>query len=110
MEIKGKIKLINAEVVVSDKYKKREFVLITGETYPQELLIQTSQAKCSLLDSVSVGQEVTVHINLRGRAWTNPQGEVKYFNSIEGWKIDGGTAPVIGDVIDNSKPFDDLPY
>jgi len=35
-----------------------------------------------------IGQDVTIGVNLRGRMWTNPQGEDKYFNTIEGWKID----------------------
>jgi single-strand DNA-binding protein len=26
--------------------------------------------------------------NLRGREWVNPQGEKKYFTSLEAWKID----------------------
>jgi hypothetical protein len=34
-----------------------------------------------------VGDNVKVDINLRGREWTNPQGEVVYFNTIQGWRI-----------------------
>ena len=34
------------------------------------------------------GENVKIGINLRGRAWTNPQGETKYFNTIQGWYID----------------------
>ena len=88
MQIEGKIKLVNATQVVSDKFSKRTLVVVTSDTYPQEIEIQFTQDKCSLLDGLSVGAEVTIGVNLRGRMWTNPQGEDKYFNTIEGWKID----------------------
>jgi hypothetical protein len=92
MQIQGKIKLINPEQVVSDKFKKREIVVETSDQYPQAILIQFTQDKCSILDKYAVGQEVTVHINLRGREWTAPDGVVKYFNTIEGWRIESGAA------------------
>jgi hypothetical protein len=88
MEVSGKIKLVNATQVVSDKFSKRTLVVVTSDTYPQEIEIQFTQDKCSLLDGLPVGAEVTIGVNLRGRMWTNPQGEDKYFNTIEGWKID----------------------
>ena len=92
MNIKGKIKVINATNVVSDKFSKREFVLTENSSqYPQDLLIQLTQDKCSLIDGFNVGQEIEVQINLRGREWINPQGEAKYFNTIEAWKINGAT-------------------
>ena len=52
------------------------------------ILIEFIQDKCDLLDDLSSRlQEVKVSINLRGREWINPQGEAKYFNSIQGWSI-----------------------
>jgi hypothetical protein len=87
MTIKGKLKVINPKIVVSDKFSKREFVVETEETYPQPILIQLTQDKCSLLDLFKVGQDVEVIINLKGREWNSPQGETKYFNTIEAWRI-----------------------
>ena len=87
MTIKGKLKVINPTIVVSDKFSKREFVVETEETYPQPISIQLTQDKCSLLDLFKVGQDVEVSINLRGREWISPQGDVKYFNTIEAWRI-----------------------
>jgi hypothetical protein len=87
MNIKGKIKVINPTIVVSDKFSKREFVVETEETYPQPISIQLTKDKCSLLDLFKVGQDVEVSVNLRGREWNSPQGETKYFNTIEAWKI-----------------------
>jgi hypothetical protein len=56
--------------------------------YPQDILFQATQDKCSLLDSVKVQDQIEVSFNLRGREWTSPTGEVKYFNSLEAWRIE----------------------
>jgi hypothetical protein len=87
MEILGKIKLIGATQQVSASFRKRELVVTTDEQYPQHILIDFNQDKCDVLDKYKVGDEVSVGINLRGREWKNPAGEVKYFNQIQGWKI-----------------------
>ncbi|WP_298489195.1 DUF3127 domain-containing protein [uncultured Maribacter sp.] len=89
MEVQGKIKLINQEQTFGNNgFRKRELVVTTDEQYPQSIMIEFVQDKCDLLNKHTVGQDVKVSINLRGREWTNPQGEVKYFNSIQGWRIE----------------------
>ena len=88
MEVLGRVKLINPVQQVSASFKKRELVVTTEEQYPQHILIEFAQDKCSLLDNIQINEDVTVHINLRGREWVNQQGETKYFNQIQGWKID----------------------
>lgn len=88
MVVTGKVKVIGAEQQVSASFKKRELVVTTEEQYPQHILIEFAQDKCDLLNELVEGQEVKVHINLRGREWVNPQGETKYFNQIQGWKIE----------------------
>ena len=89
MEIQGTIKLIDqTKTVGSGGFRKRELVVTTDEQYPQHILIEFVQEKTDLLDKFKVGQPVKVSINLRGREWTSPQGEVKYFNSIQGWRIE----------------------
>lgn len=90
MEIKGIVKLVGQTQQVTDSYRKRELVIIVEPTsqYPQPILVEFGQDKCDLLNNVQVGMDITVHINLRGREWTNPQGELKHFNSIQGWKVD----------------------
>lgn len=89
MEVTGKIKLIGeTKEFGNNGFKKRELVVTTDEQYPQSLLIEFVQEKCALLDAYKVGQDVKIGINLRGREWTSPQGEVKYFNSISGWRIE----------------------
>jgi len=88
MEVEGKIKNIDTtKEVGSSGFKKRDVVVTTLEQYPQHILIQFVQDKCDLLDNYKVGESVVIDINLRGREWTNPQGETVYFNTIQGWKI-----------------------
>jgi len=89
MQLQGRILKIKETEFFGDKgFQKRELVIETNETYPQKIIIEFVQDKCSILDKYKVGQDVTIGINITGREWTNPQGEVKYFNSIKGWKID----------------------
>lgn len=88
MEVTGKIKVINPEQQVSASFRKRELVVTTEEQYPQHIMIEFTQDKCDLLNSYKSGEPVKVSINLRGREWVNPQGETKYFNSIQGWRIE----------------------
>lgn len=88
MEVLGKVKVVGAEQQISASFKKRELVVTTDEQYPQSIMIEFVQDKADLLNSVSVGENVKVSINLGGREWVNPQGETKYFNSIKGWRIE----------------------
>lgn len=89
MEVQGKIKKIEeTKEYGNNGFRKREVIITTEEQYPQPLAIEFVQDKTDLLNNYSVGQNVKISINLRGREWTNPQGEVKYFNSIQGWRIE----------------------
>jgi hypothetical protein len=88
-KLTGSIKMINATVQVSDRFSKREFVVSdTSSQYPQDILFQSTQDKCSLLDQFQVSDQIEVSFNLRGREWTSPQGEIKYFNTLEAWRIE----------------------
>lgn len=125
MEIQGKIKLIDeTKTYGSNGFRKREVVITTEEQYPQHILVEFVQDKTDLLNSFSVGQSVKISINLRGREWVNPQGETKYFNSIQGWRIEseqeaasGGQMPPVppADAFEPASDFsdedhDDLPF
>lgn len=89
MEIQGRIKQIfPSQIIGQNGFEKRDLVIITEEQYPQTIIIQFTQQRCDLLESLQVGQRVKVYVNIRGREWTSPQGETKYFNTIEGWKIE----------------------
>lgn len=89
MEITGKIKVLNETKNIGDNgFRKREVVITTEEQYPQHILVEFIQDKCDLLNSYGVGQEVKISLNLRGREWINPEGTPKYFNTIQGWRIE----------------------
>lgn len=86
-EIVGKIKYVGPDQQVTASFKKRELVVTTDEQYAQHILIEFANDKCEYLDGYREGEDVIVKINLRGREWVNPQGETRYFNSIQGWQI-----------------------
>ncbi len=89
MEVQGKVKMIGeTQSFGSNGFRKREIVVTTEEQYPQQIMVEFVQDKCDLLNAFQVGQDVKISINLRGREWVNPQGETKYFNSIQGWRIE----------------------
>ena len=98
--IQGKITEIKDEQIITPSFKKREFVVTTNEQYPQDVLLEFTQDKCDELNKANIGQEVKVDFNLRGRKWVNPDGESKYFNTLQAWRIGS-----VG-MVDN---FDDLP-
>lgn len=101
MEIQGTIKMIDeTKTFGNNGFRKREVVITTEEQYPQHILVEFVQDKTDLLNSYSVGQLVKISINIRGREWTNPQGEVKYFNSIQGWRIEN---------VQNDAPAEGMP-
>lgn len=88
--IKGTLKKIYPTQQVSDKFKKREFVLTedSNPQYPQYISFQLVQDKCDLLDTFREGQSIEVSFSLRGREWNNPKtGETKYFNSLDAFRI-----------------------
>jgi hypothetical protein len=122
LQVKGKLKLKGSEQAISDRFRKREFVLTDDSSqYPQHISFQLTQDKCALLDAYNIGDEMTVSFNLRGREWTSPKGEVKYFNSLEAWRIEKGSAAPAGNQESNYEPVqetfgkggeavDDLPF
>ncbi|WP_299435130.1 DUF3127 domain-containing protein [uncultured Aquimarina sp.] len=93
MEVQGKVKMVGeTQTFGNNGFRKREVVVTTEEQYPQHIMVEFVQDKCDLLNSFQVGQDVKISINLRGREWVNPQGETKYFNSIQGWRIESAQA------------------
>lgn len=88
MQITGTIKKIGeTQTFGQNGFRKREIVITTNEQYPQTLMVEFTQDRAELLNNYTPGQQVSISINLRGREWVNPQGETKYFNSLNGWNI-----------------------
>lgn len=90
MQIQGKIHATFEAAQVTDRFRKREFVLEleAASRYPQYVMFQLTGNRCDALDGFEAGQEVAVEFSLRGREWTSPKGEVRFFNSLEVWSID----------------------
>ena len=123
MNISGKIKLIGeTKEYGSNGFRKRELVVTTQEQYPQNILVEFIQDKCEILNSYQVGEIVKIDINIRGREWTNKDNELKYFNSIQCWRIekieegyDAQLPPIptkeeLNSDQESSKEPDDLPF
>ncbi|MDG2304028.1 MAG: DUF3127 domain-containing protein [Candidatus Binatia bacterium] len=90
LEATGTIfKLFDAKQI-TERFKKREFVVQMTEgnpEYPQYVLFQLTGDRCATLDEFQQGDEVRVEFSLRGREWTSPTNEVKYFNSLDVWTV-----------------------
>jgi hypothetical protein len=99
MVIEGKLHAKFDAQQISDTFKKRDFVVEYAENvlYPQYVTFQAIQDRCALLDSYHEGDRIAVDFNLRGREWTSPQGEKKYFNTLEAWRINPAQEGVAGD-------------
>lgn len=90
MNIEGKIFEKYETQEIKDSFRKREFVLEYAENpqYPEFLKFELIQTNCEQLDPVNNGDEVAVSFNLKGRKWSDPKGEIKYFNSLQAWRIE----------------------
>lgn len=90
MQIQGKIHATFDAAQVTERFRKREFVLEldAASRYPQYVMFQLTGDRCDSLDGFEPGHEVAVEFSLRGREWTSPKGEVRFFNSLEVWTID----------------------
>lgn len=90
MIVEGKIVEKYDTQNIKDTFKKREFVIEYAENpqYPEYIKFELIQSNCEQLDDLSTGDQVSVNFNLKGRKWTDPQGQTKYFNSLQAWRID----------------------
>jgi hypothetical protein len=112
MKVTGKIHFVGALRVVSEKFKSKDVVILTADKYPQFITVQFTQDKTELITENNIGEQVEISINLRGREWKSPTGEIKYFNTIEGWQINAvegavtlKEVPLMVDDSDNDLPF-----
>ena len=123
MELIGTLKKISETQTFGSGFQKKEVVILTEEQYPQPISVEFTQDKIMLLDQFSEGDAVKISINIRGREWQAPDGVVKFFNSITGWRIERNAPtqalPTTNDVpvaqtAKNDDPFseedDDLPF
>ncbi|WP_185882971.1 DUF3127 domain-containing protein [Blattabacterium cuenoti] len=114
MEIIGEVKKIFDLQKFDSGFKKREMVIQTEGPYSQNILIEFIQDKTDLLTHIKLCEKIKVFINIRGREWTNSEGIKKYFNSIQGWKIEKKDLAKKSSSVPSSPlssdDFDDLPF
>ncbi len=123
-EITGILKLKRDEQKVSDTFKKREFVLTDNNSsnYPQHILFQLTNDRCSRIDEFNPGDEMKVSFFIRGREWQSKEGQIRYFTSLDAWKVEhtgekatqtgGGVSKTESAPADNLaiEEQDDLPF
>lgn len=114
MELKGKCFEIGAIQQVSDSLQKRELIIEYAESpqYKEYLKFEMINDKCSLVDSLKVGDDVDVFFNLRGRPWTDKTGKKSYFNSLQLWRVNvlSGAAEYTVPASVTPADDDDLPF
>ncbi len=123
MEIKGKVHFVSDVINVTETFRKRELVIEFAENpqYPEFVKFEAIQDRVSLMDDVKLGQDVEVFFNLKGREWTNKQGEKQYFNTLQVWKVNALGAAEAGspstpayappvDISSTPGEDDDLPF
>lgn len=94
MKASGKLVEIFDTVKIKDSFQKREFVIeyATNPKYPELIKFEMVQDKCAVLDGFKVGQGVDVEFDLRGRKWTDPKGVVKYFTTLQAWRVSAASS------------------
>lgn len=90
LETTGRIHALFDTQQVTERFRKREFVVELGDNprYPQYVQFQLTGDRCENLDGFQVGEEVRVEFSLRGREWQSPKGETRYFNSLDVWTLE----------------------
>lgn len=98
MNIKGRLIEKFDTQQVSDSFRKREFVVEYAENpqYPELLKFELIQNNCDQLDALQLNSDIAVTFNLKGRKWTDRQGKVVYFNSLQAWRVEPATTTAEG--------------
>ena len=88
MEITGLLKVKGTTKQVSEKFSKRDLVITVDDgKYPQHVSLELSQERTELLNTFNIGDTIKVQFNIRGREWTSPSGETKYFNTLDAYRV-----------------------
>jgi hypothetical protein len=88
-QLKGRLHYVGETKQVSDKFSKREFVVATEGKYPQLVAFELAKDKTGQIDGYSIGDPLVVEFDIRGREWSKPGGEVKFFTTLSAWRVVG---------------------
>lgn len=91
-EITGKLIQVSPTQQVSERFKKREFVLeiaeeINGNVYTNYAKMQLVQNKCEIIDNYKIGDPVKVSFNIKGNKWER-DGNVNYITNLDAWRVE----------------------
>jgi hypothetical protein len=91
-EVTGKIVDLLPLNQVSDKFRKREFVIEKKEAggsavFVDYIKFQLVQDKCDLINESFLNEEVRIWFNLKGNKWER-DGKINYFTNLDVWKIE----------------------
>lgn len=116
MEIRGKVHEIGAVQNVTDTFKKRDLIVAYAENpqFVEYIRFEATQDRITIFDNLSIGEEIEISFNLRGRPWTNKEGVTTYFNSVVAWRVTklsntAASVPVPVDLSSQTED-DDLPF
>lgn len=112
-EITGKVIDISPVNQVSDKFKKREFVIEKKEAGGAAVFIdyikfQLIQDKCDLINESFLNEEVKIWFNLKGNKWER-DGKVNYFTNLDAWKIEKTASAVREQDLPSHTTLEDIP-
>lgn len=82
-EVKGVVHQIDQEQTFASGFTKRMIVIKTDEKYAQTVPIEFFKDDVIKVEKLKLGQEVTVHFNLRGSEHNG-----RFYCNLQGWKID----------------------
>lgn len=96
LEVTGKLIVKFDTQQVSEKFKKREFVIelaeeINGNIYTNYAKMQLVQNKCDIIDRFNVGDQVKISFNIKGNKWER-DGKVNYITNLDAWRVESATA------------------
>ena len=112
-EITGRIVEIMPVNQVSDKFRKREFVIEKKETGGSAVFIdyikfQLVQDKCDIINESFLNEEVKISFNLKGNRWER-DGRVNYFTNLDAWKIEKASGPARNEMPASNQKLEDSP-
>jgi hypothetical protein len=80
--LEGSIKQIDATQILKGDFKKREFVIVTNDKYPQPIKFELIGDSVDYLDSFSVGDNIKVAYTVRGNEYNG-----KYYVNLKAHAI-----------------------
>jgi len=112
-EITGRIIDVQPVNQVSDKFRKREFVIEKKESggtavFVDYIKFQLVQDKCDLINESFLNEEVKIWFNLKGNRWEK-EGRVNYFTNLDAWKIEKLSSQVHDQIVPPNKSLEDIP-